>query len=552
MYQLVFLLSGLAFFLFGMQLLGKLLSSFTGGDLDEKLAKYTKNDLVKLVVGFVVTTLFQSSSATTVIMVSMTSVGLISVAESLSFILGANIGSITTAWIVAVKITKAGIFLFTIGIIGRFITSSKKLGNIFDFLAGLGLIFFGLEMMSDSLEFVKRSPEVVEFISRFSAETSIGSMLILVLFGILFTAVIQSSGATAAMVITIASQGILDLHSACAVVLGSTLGTTITAFLASLNAGALGKRTAFINVIGMLFGMAFFYPSIDLMSGLMAAKGIHVSLIIATYMTFIKIALVIIVFPIRKYVAKFSEMLIREKFQTINIKPVTPDLPYNADSFVIASNLSKNVDTFMKYLTDMLAFSYIIMRKPKESSLFDKVVKYEKTLDLGHRKMVQSISATGNDRNALLWLYLKMSDEAESMGDHARSIAKYGIKLGELHFQFSDDQKKLMLEAHTKIFVQFHKVCVKKDYNTELLEESHHIERFLRTKKRELYTTLCMETGHNPEKRLVLTDILSEYSKINHSIKRILQVNLDIIEGRGIYLWEKKHVQGKNIADPGQ
>jgi hypothetical protein len=206
----------------------------------------------------------------------------------------------------------------------------------------------------------------------------------------------------------------------------------------------------------------------------------------------------------------------------------------------------------MKYLTDMLAFSYIIMRKPKESSLFDKVVKYEKTLDLGHRKMVQSISSTGNDRNALLWLYLKMSDEAESMGDHVRSIAKYGIKLGELDFQFSDEQKKLMLEAHTKIFVQFHNVCIKKQYNTELLDNSHLIERFLRTKKRELYTALCMETGHDPEKRLVLTDILSEYSKINHSIKRILQVNLDIIEGRGIYLWEKKHVQGKNIADPGQ
>jgi|GEM_PF-915500 len=556
MYQLVFLLSGLAFFLFGMQLLGKLLSSFTGGNLDEKLAKYTKNDFVKLIVGFVVTTLFQSSSATTVIMVSMTSVGLISVAESLSFILGANIGSITTAWIVAVKITKAGIFLFTAGIIGRFLSSNKKTGYFFDFLAGLGLIFFGLEMMSDSLEFIKKSPEVVDYISRFSAETSIGSMLVLVLFGVLFTAVIQSSGATAAMVITIASQGILDLHSACAIVLGSTLGTTITAFLASLNAGALGKRTAFmqffINIIGMLFGMLLFYPSIDLITNLMSAKNIHVSLIIATYMTFLKIALVIIVFPIRKYVAKFSELLIREKFQTINIKPRTPKLPYNAGSLVIAANLNKNVDTFMKYLTDMLAFSYIIMRKPKEHGLFDKVVKYEKTLDLGHRKMVQSISATGNSRNALLWLYLKMSDEAESMGDHARSIAKYGIKLGELEFTFSDEQKKLMLEAHTKIFMQFHKVCVKKNYDTELLENCHYIERFLRTKKRELYTILCVETGHNPEKRLVLTDILSEYSKINHSIKRILQVNIDTIEGRGIYLWEKKHVQGKDLADSGQ
>jgi len=555
MYQLVFLLSGLAFFLFGMQLLGKLLGSFTGGDLDEKLAKYTKNDFVKLVVGFVVTTLFQSSSATTVIMVSMTSVGLISVAESLSFILGANIGSITTAWIVAVKITKAGIFLFTIGIIGRFISSNKKLGYIFDFLAGLGLIFFGLEMMSDSLEFIKKSPEVVDIISNFSAETSIGSMLILVLFGIVFTAVIQSSGATAAMVITIASQGILDLHSACAVVLGSTLGTTITAFLASLNAGALGKRTAFmqffINVIGTLFGIVFFYPIVTLIAGKFP-PATAVSLIIATYMTFLKIVLVIIVFPIRKYVAKFSEMLIREKFQTINIKPRTPKLPYDAGSLVIASNLNKNVDTFMKYLTDMIAFSYIIMRKPKEHSLFDKVVKYEKTLDLGHRKMVQSISASGNSRNALLWLYLKMSDEAESMGDHARSIAKYGIKLGELDFHFSDDQKQLMLEAHTKIFLQFHEVCIKKNYDTEFLENSHRIERFLRTKKRELYTTLCMETGHNPEKRLVLTDILSEYSKINHSIKRILQVNLDTIEGRGIYLWEKKHVQGTDVTDSGE
>jgi hypothetical protein len=133
-----------------------------------------------------------------------------------------------------------------------------------------------------------------------------------------------------------------------------------------------------------------------------------------------------------------------------------------------------------------------------------------------------------------------MADELESMGDHAKSIAKYGVRLDEIKHKLSDNQKRILRECYLKVFKQFHEVCVNKNYNCDLVEKCELIERDLRREKRKIYSLLCTESDHDYEKRLILADILSEYSKFNHSVKRIVQVNLDVAEGRGIFLWESR------------
>ncbi|HQB08470.1 MAG TPA: Na/Pi symporter, partial [bacterium] len=224
MYQLLMLPAGLAFFLFGMTQLSSMLSGFTGRSFADKLDKWTRNDFTKIFTGFTITTLFQSSGATTAILVSMTSVGLVTVTSSVSYLIGANIGSITTAWIVAVKVTSFGVFMFTGGFLLKFVLKNEKLKKISIFVAGLGLIFFGLQMMMDSVSFLKENQKALSFFSGFDASSSFISMLILVIAGVVFTAVIHSSGATAAMIIGLVSTGAVSLHSGAAVVLGSTLG----------------------------------------------------------------------------------------------------------------------------------------------------------------------------------------------------------------------------------------------------------------------------------------------------------------------------------------
>jgi phosphate:Na+ symporter len=543
------LLAGLAFFLFGMEKLGALLYSYTGGNLEEKIEKYTKNDFTKVITGFVVTTLFQSSSATTVILVSMTSVGLISVAQSISFLIGANIGSITTAWIVAVKITRFGIYLFTFGLIGKLIFKNRKLKDVGMFMIGLGLIFFGLEMMSGALGFLKDSPDIVKFLSGFDAASSVFSMGFLVLFGVLFTALIQSSGATAAMVIAVAAQGLISIHSGAAIVLGSTLGTTVTAFLASLGSSAEGKRTAFLqvfmNVVEMAAGIIIFYPSVMFLLKFGKAVGnVEAGFMIAVYMTFLKIMLVFTVFPFRRYFASVAEKIIKKKFRLIRTPIVIPEIEKGDSTEAVFEKLTPAIETYMEYLTDMLAYSYIVTRKPGYRSLFEKVERYEQVLDAGHLDMVKKINRSCNDSAKVLWLFLKISDEVESMGDHAREIAKYGVRLENTKNELSKEQRQLIHNCFVKIFMQFHEVCIKKNYSEELVTNSESIERYLRNKKREFYFTLCSEHDHDHKKRLIIVDLLSEYSKFNHSIKRILQVNLDYVGGKDVYLWENRKKDG--------
>jgi len=522
-----------------------MLGSFSGSSFSRILGKYTKNDLAKVFSGFLITSLFQSSSATTAILVSMTSVGLVTVAGSLSYLIGANIGSITTAWIVAYNITKAGIFMFAGGFLLRFIFKKEVLKKVSLFIAGLGLIFFGLEMMSDSVKFLKDLPQVIQFLASFDAAESFLSMLTLTTTGVVLTAVIQSSGATAAMVIGLAGTGVISFQSSAAVVLGAILGTTITAFLASVGSSAEGKRTAFlqifINIINVVIGLAVFYPSVRYISKFSAGTLFDdPGLKIAIYMTCLKFILAATVFPLRKLIVKLPEMFIIKKFRlitdTFSLKPVVKEMSKEE----ITGNFQYAIDVCVKYLTDMLGYSWIIIRKPEMESLNNKIKRYESFLDEAHVSVVSTVSTGINKDTETLWLFLKMSDEMESMGDHAKEIAKYGKRLGEINHVITDEQKKRLLDCYLKVFKQFHEVCVKKNFDCALVARGEEIERHLRKEKRRFYSLLCIESDHDYEKRLILVDILSEYSKFNHSVKRILQVNLDMIEGRGIYLWEKR------------
>ncbi|HDT11787.1 MAG TPA: Na/Pi cotransporter family protein, partial [bacterium] len=431
------------------------------------------------------------------------------------------------------------------GVIGRLILKNKKLKDAAVFLIGIGLIFFGLEMMSGSLNFLKESPGIVKFLSGFDASVSIGSMVLLTLFGVLFTALIQSSGATAAMVIAVTSLGVFSIHSGAAIVLGSTLGTTVTAFFASLGSSAEGKRTAFLqvfmNIVEMMIGIIIFYPSVRMLLefGKMVGNS-DAGFMIAVYMTFLKIVLAFTVFPFRKFFSSIAEKLIKKKFRLIRIPIVIPEISDKDSIETLKEKLTPATDTYMKYLTDMLAYSYIVTRKPLHKSLFEKVGRYEQVLDSGHANMVKRINGCCNDNIKVLWLFLKISDEAESMGDHAREIAKYGVRLENTRNELTKEQQQLIRDCYIKIFLQFNEVCIKKNYSEELVKNCENIERYLRNKKREFYFTLCSEQDHDHKKRLIIVDLLSEYSKFNHSIKRILQVNLDYLEGKDVYLWPNR------------
>ena len=244
------LFGGLALFLFGMDIMSRSLKRATGDYMRGILAKLTKNRLVGVGLGAFVTSIIQSSSVTTVLLVGFISAGLMTMAQSVPVIMGANIGTTITAQILAFKVTKLALPMITVGFLTSFISKNevrREYGNI---LLGLGLVFYGMSVMSGAMKPLRTYEPFVEFM------ISLDNPLFAALVGAAFTAVVQSSSATTGILIVMASQGLIALESAIAIALGANIGTCITAGLATIGKTREAVRAAAVhtlfNVAGVL------------------------------------------------------------------------------------------------------------------------------------------------------------------------------------------------------------------------------------------------------------------------------------------------------------
>ncbi|MBC2600223.1 Na/Pi cotransporter family protein [Puniceicoccus vermicola] len=248
------LLGGLALFLLGMEELTASLRAVAGGHLKKFLAKATKNRFLALVSGTVVTAAAQSSSITTVLLVGFCSVGLLSLSNSVGIILGANLGSTVTAQIIAFNVTQWGLLLVAIGFAMRLIKQREKVRYVGGLLLGLGLIFFGMELMSEATRPLRDYQPFVDLMAEMT-NPAFG-----ILCGLLFTALVQSSAAATGLTIVLATEGFLSLPGAIAVVLGSNVGTCVTALMAAVGQPRIALRVAMIHVLFNVGGVLIWLP----------------------------------------------------------------------------------------------------------------------------------------------------------------------------------------------------------------------------------------------------------------------------------------------------
>lgn len=267
------LLGAVGLFLYGMKVMSEGLQKAAGDRLRNILSAMTRNRFTGTVTGFFITALIQSSSASTVMVVSFVNAGLMTLAQSMAVIMGANVGTTFTAWIIALFGFKVDISAFALPLIGLAVpllfSSKSKTKSIGEFTIGFAFLFMGLDMISNYVPDLQSNPEMFAFLQKY---TSMGfvSVLIFTLVGLLVTMIIQSSAATFAITLIMCSKGWIDFPLACALVLGSNIGTTITPLLASMSGNVAAKRTAMghllFNLLGTLWVLAVFYPFVDLNS----------------------------------------------------------------------------------------------------------------------------------------------------------------------------------------------------------------------------------------------------------------------------------------------
>jgi len=247
------LLGGLGLFLFGMSYMGDGLQKAAGSKMKDILAALTKNKLMGVLVGALVTGVIQSSSATTVMVVGFVNAGLMNLNQAVGIIMGANIGTTVTAFLVSLNITKLATFLVGVGVIVYMVAKKRRVKSFAEVIIGFGILFIGMDIMKTAIEPLQSNPQFTGLMTKFS------NPIFGILVGFVMTAILQSSSATTGILIAVAATGVISFDYAYPIVFGQNIGTCVTALLASIGANKTAKRAAVIhllfNVTGTLSDM---------------------------------------------------------------------------------------------------------------------------------------------------------------------------------------------------------------------------------------------------------------------------------------------------------
>lgn len=424
------LFGGLALFLYGMHMMSEGLEETAGDKMKQILEKLTRNRFLAIIVGALITAVIQSSSATTVMVVGFVNSGLMTLQQAVWIIMGANIGTTITGQLVALSVSDIAPVLAIIGVVLVTFVSNKKANSIGEILAGLGVLFIGMNMMSKAMSPLRSEPLFIDFM------TTISNPFIGVIFGAAFTALIQSSSASVGILQTIAMGGLIPLKSSLYIIFGQNIGTCITAVLAALNAKRAAKRTTIIhlsfNLIGTLVFMILvqFVPFVDWMVAITDNPAAQ----IANTHTIFNIATSIMLIPFGTYLAKLAETIlpVRENENESEISLTFIDDTNFANTAIAMSNLRKEANAMLLMAEENLVQS--IGRMTGEKYSFEAIDQREDKINALNHKVTEYMSKVSllqmnQQENDICNALYKSFSDIERVGDHAFNIAQYSNNL---------------------------------------------------------------------------------------------------------------------------
>ena len=330
-FLIISLFGGLAFFLYGMEKLSEGMKKSAGNRMRAILSALTNNRVIGLTVGAFVTMVIQSSSATTVMLVSFVQAGLMSFAQSLGVILGADIGTTITAQLIAFKLTDYALLMIAVGFAMRMFGKKDDVKNIGEVLLGFGILFFGMKLMSDAMKPLRTYPQFIELMH------GLENPLLGLLIGTLMTALIQSSSAFTGIIIVLAQQGLITLEAGIPLVFGANIGTCITAGLASIGTSREAKRVALAHVLFKVGGVLlfiFWIPAFADFIRIIAEKfGSDTARQIANAHTIFNVGLGLVFLPFTSLFAQLLLKILPEEEKLEGVIPVT----WHLDDSMIAT-----------------------------------------------------------------------------------------------------------------------------------------------------------------------------------------------------------------------
>lgn len=449
-------LGGLGIFFLGMKFLSEGLQSIAGDVIKKLIRAVTSNRFMAVFVGLTITTIVQSSSVSTVMVVGMVNAGLMNLTQAIGVIFGANIGTTITGWILAVKIGKYGLLLIGLGIFPMLFSKNGTRNAIGRTLVALGLVFFGLETMSDAFKPLRSDTGFLSAMQYFHA-TSFVSVLGCVLMGCVLTCVIQSSSAMLGITIALASTGSITYHTAAALVFGENIGTTITAQLAAIGGNTASRRAALshalFNISGVMVMVLFFQQYVQLIDWLMPGNPDlqvtdgsrpHIAAHIALGHTLFNVAATIIALPFLNQLAGLVIRLIPDaKVREVH------HLKYLRGTGSVSSGVSINMASLeLENMAQLVgralqhARTYVLDKEPNQES-YKRVMHYEQITDNIQQEMTSFIcqaleGSLSLDQSQEAYSNIRAADELESIADQAQSLCKFRERLFTYEQSLSD------------------------------------------------------------------------------------------------------------------
>lgn len=540
---------GLGLFLLGMHNLSNGLQTVAGERLRWLIGKVTNNRIFAAIIGTFVTAIVQSSSITTVMVVGFVNASLMTLTQAIGVIMGANIGTTITGWILVVKIGKYGLPLLGISALFVLFSKKEKVKYIAMTLMGLGMIFFGLELMTNGFKPIRTIPEFTAWFQVFDASTYFG-VIKCILTGAILTMIVQSSSATLGITMGLAATGVIGFETAAALVLGENIGTTITAFLASFGAKTNAKRAAYAHIIFNVLGVVWisllfpYYlvlirriigidPNIMVLDN-GAQTYPHITAAIASVHTGFNVVNVLIFLPFVKVLAKMLEKLVPDTVEKESEKLTNLDFRMLETPSLLVDQSKKEINKMSERAKEM--FKSLKFSIEKDLANNDKVVlsifAEEENLDIIQKDIsTYLLEALGADISQELTeevhKNLSFSDELESISDYITTISKLRIKFKNNEIILSDDKKADILGLHDSVYEYFNfvKEAIKTE-NQNIAVEVDRKSREITDYFKELRGRHLIRMSEQKTDALLSTgyvDILNSYRKIKDHIVNIAE-----------------------------
>lgn len=496
--SLIWLLAGVGVFIVGMNFLSDALEKSAGSGMKRMLEKISNNRLSGVGIGAGVTAIIQSSSATSVMVIGLVNAGVMTLMQATPIIMGANIGTTITGVLVALKNDYFNMLMYLsafAGVMMGFFKNQKiKLAGLL--ASGLGLIFVGLNVMSSEAAF--KNPLVVELFT--NVFKTIDFPLLLILVGVIFTALIQSSSAATGVVITMVGTGVLPLELALFIVLGANIGTCVTALLASVGANANSKRVALIHFTFNLIGTALFTaliwifkePAVNLLVSLFPGDDpMSLQMRVSIFHVIFNLTTTLVLLPFVKQLVKYSCLVINDKKteeQTLALKYVDERLITTPHIALV--QVKKEIDYMLSLVERNMNLSFVAM-KAGEVDGGEEVEANEAVIDFTNGALTKfliklSANASQSDEE-IIGSYFHVLNDLERIGDHAENFYEIGVEMRSKKIEFSE---RAASDVKSMYGLVFDMLVIARDafenLNKERLQELLSIENQVDGMKKEL------------------------------------------------------------------